>query len=52
MEKSSRGAQMGSPHQTRKKVSDGVDVGSTPNMGSGCQGGCNMQGYGGPSSNP
>ncbi len=43
---------MGSPHQTRKNVSDGVDVGSTPNMGSGCQGGHNMQGYEGASCNP
>jgi hypothetical protein len=43
---------MGSPHQTRKNVINGVDVGLTPNMGGGCQGGHNMQGYGGPSCNP
>jgi hypothetical protein len=42
MEKSSRGAWMGSPNQTRKNVSDGVDVRSTLNMGGGCQGRHNM----------
>jgi len=52
MEKPSRGARMGSPHQTRKFFNDGVDVGLIPNMGGGCQGGHNMQGYGGPSCNP
>ncbi len=42
MEVSSRNAWMGSPHQTKKNVSDGVDLGSTLNMGGGCQGGHNM----------
>jgi hypothetical protein len=52
MEKSSRGARMGSPHQTRRRnVGGGVDVGSIPNMGGGFQGGHNMQGCGGPSCN-
>jgi hypothetical protein len=43
---------MGSPHQTTRNFSGGVDVGSILNMGGGYQSGHNMQGCGGPSCNP